>query len=351
MDTLLISSMEPYTGKTSISLGLGLMLKDRGKRVGYFKPVGTMPVEVGGVICDEDTLFIKEQFGIDEALDSICPMVFSHQLVRESADGDKRVENVVMESYRKVSKERDFLVVEGGPDIGFGRFLGISGPQLSRKMEIPALMVLRYAYPQNIDQALLAADLFGQRLAGVIFNWVPRSQMDNVTKEMEPYLRSRGIPTFAVLPRDRTMWSVSVADLAEHLQGEFLAAEEGKGELVETFMVGAMGQEQALRFFRQKAHKAVVTGGDRSDIILAALETPTTCLILTGDNMPPSAVLGRAEEMKTPVILVRHDTLTTIEMMESLIGRIRVHDPKKIERLREMMDAGVSLDDLLNRIK
>jgi len=45
-------------------------------------------------------------------------------------------------------------------------------------------------------------------------------------------------------------------------------------------MVGAMGQEQALNFLEVKANKAVITGGDRADVQLAALETSTKCLIL-----------------------------------------------------------------------
>jgi BioD-like phosphotransacetylase family protein len=40
-------------------------------------------------------------------------------------------------------------------------------------------------------------------------------------------------------------------------------------------MVGAMSAENALSYFRRKAHKVVITGGDRPDIQLAALETST----------------------------------------------------------------------------
>ena len=48
-------------------------------------------------------------------------------------------------------------------------------------------------------------------------------------------------------------------------------------------MLGAMGAELALKFFRTKPDKIVITGGDRADIQLAALETDTKCLVLTGN--------------------------------------------------------------------
>ena len=37
-------------------------------------------------------------------------------------------------------------------------------------------------------------------------------------------------------------------------------------------LVGAMSVESALSYFRRKPNKAVITGGDRADIQLAALE-------------------------------------------------------------------------------
>ena len=58
-----------------------------------------------------------------------------------------------------------------------------------------------------------------------------------------------------------------------------------------------------MTYFRRKPNKAVITGGDRADIQLAALETSTRCLILTGNLYPSPAVLNRAEELCVPVLL------------------------------------------------
>lgn len=49
--------------------------------------------------------------------------------------------------------------------------------------------------------------------------------------------------------------------------------------MVEHLMIGAMDVDSALTYFRRKPNKAVITGGDRPDIQLAALETSTKCTI------------------------------------------------------------------------
>jgi hypothetical protein len=103
-------------------------------------------------------------------------------------------------------------------------------------------------------------------------------------------------------------------------------------------LVGAMGVESALSYFRRKPNKAVITGGDRADIQLAALETSTRCLILTGHLYPSPTVLNRAEELCVPVLLTKLDTLGTIEIIESYFGKSRFQQPQKIERFSALLD-------------
>jgi uncharacterized protein len=98
--------------------------------------------------------------------------------------------------------------------------------------------------------------------------------------------------------------SVTIAEIVEELSGTVLSAEENVDQIAESFMVGAMGQDKAMRFFRRRPRKVVVTGGDRSDVQLAALETDTRALVLTGDLPPSAHVLSRAEELGVPMVLV-----------------------------------------------
>ena len=79
---------------------------------------------------------------------------------------------------------------------------------------------------------------------------------------------------------------------------ELLAQPEKRDELIEHLVVGAMSVEQALpRIRRIPGTKAVITGGDRADMQLVALETATKCLVLTGHLRPVPEVLRRAEEV------------------------------------------------------
>jgi BioD-like phosphotransacetylase family protein len=95
-------------------------------------------------------------------------------------------------------------------------------------------------------------------------------------------------------------------------------------------MVGAMNVEGALKHFRAQANKAVITGGDRADIQLAALETPTKVLILTGGLYPDSSVISAAQERNVPMMVVADDTMTVVNKMDSAVRKVSVRG-KRIE--------------------
>jgi len=100
-----------------------------------------------------------------------------------------------------------------------------------------------------------------------------------------------------------------------------------------------MSAEQALpRMRRVPGTKAVITGGDRADIQLVALETATHCMILTGHLRPVPEVLRRAEELGVPVLLVRGNTMETVEAIERVFGKTRLGQTTKLEQFEALLE-------------
>jgi len=135
--------------------------------------------------------------------------------------------------------------------------------------------------------------------------------------------------------------------LADELGAELLtdAATDG---FVERFLVGAMGGDEALRYFRRARDAAVITGGDRADVQTAALDASgVACLVLTGGHRPSGAVLGKAADAGKPVLAVNTDTVTAIERAEEVVRGGRTRDARTVDRMAELLDANVDVDALL----
>jgi BioD-like phosphotransacetylase family protein len=143
---------------------------------------------------------------------------------------------------------------------------------------------------------------------------------------------------------------VSVGELVKQLNAEVLCRSDRLDLLVESLAIGAMNVNSAVKYFRKRRNMAVVTGGDRVEIQQAALETSTQCLILTGQLPPPAFILNRAEELEIPILSVDLDTLTTVEIIDRTFGQVRVHEPIKIECIRQLMSEHFDIDRLLSQL-
>ena len=173
---------------------------------------------------------------------------------------------------------------------------------------------------------------------GILINRVPDDAIDFVTKIAVPFLEKKEVKVFGILPEVKGLSALTVGELIKLLDAEVLTKYQRAEALVENLTVGAMTAEAALSRFRRSSNKAVITGGDRTDIQLAALETSTTCLILTGNLRPSPLVIKQAEEFGTAVLLVRTNTMETIEQIEKFFGKTRLGQTTKLKQFQTLLD-------------
>jgi uncharacterized protein len=340
MATLYVASTETFVGKSAVCIALLRRMQRDGYRVGYMKPVSVAVAHTPDAVLDEDAAFIRETISLDAPLEQIAPVLITPGVVESILRGQApSYTRALRDAYVAVSRGRDIVVLEGTNTWSEGALVDLTADQVTDLLQAPSLLVTRYSSTLNVDNILSVQRYVGDRLLGVLLNQVEETQVEFVQSRVVPFLEGRGIPVFGLLPRDVTLAGITVSELIEHLGGQLIGQREWCVRNIESLMIGAMGADASLSFFRRRANKAVITGGDRSDLQLAALETNTTALVLTGNFRPSPQVIDRAEERQVPLILVPDDTLTTVDRAERLFGRVRFHQSPKLQRFAEMMDA------------
>ncbi len=338
MATLYVVSMEKFSGKTALCLGVARKLASEGVSVGYIKPLS---IALGNLESgdDVDASVMKRSLGLMEPMDILTPVVIDGESLEKILSG--KIMDLgarVMDAFRIAAAGKELMVVEGVSGLSQGAMVGLDAVSTVELLNARCLLVVRGCSELCADDLLAAGKAFGGRLLGVVLNAVPRGLVEFVVESLVPYVRQRGVKVYAILPEDKMLMSATVGELVERLGGRVIAGHHHMDELVENVMVGAMSVENALNYFRRKPNKVVITGGDRPDIQLAALETSTRCLILTGNIPPTPLILGRAEEMGVPVLLVEQDTLTAAALVEQVFSEIRFHQEKKINRFSRMLE-------------
>ncbi len=324
MIPIFVASYTGYAGRTFISLGLALKLKEMGYKVGVMKPFSTAPVQSGKVSYDTNALFIKETLGLDEPLDVISPFVMSFEeqtllYQGKAVDAKKRI----LTAYHSF-KKKDFVFLCGANDLFVGALLGIDALSLAEEMKALVILVEPWRGDSSADTLFGAHAILGKRYAGGVINKVPETMIDHVRNIVKPFLEKKGVPVYGVIPKDKFLESVTVGQLKEILNGKVLCCDDKLDEFVENFLIGAMDVDSALNYFRRIQNKAVITGAHRTDIQLAALETSTKCIILTGGFQTNEVVLGKARARGIPILTVSDDTFSAISKIELRMGKSNI---------------------------
>jgi len=318
LGALYITSPESGNGKTTICAGLGKHLLDDGKKIGFFKPiVGSKPKDT-----DDDAAFMKGILALAEPVEQISPVFGNEDELKKG----------IKEAYGKISAGKDVVLIEGISDQG--QAVG----NIADALDARVIIVADY-WAEIADNT----KNYGQRLLGVILNKAPKNRLESVPQDTAARLAKEGTGVLGVLPEDTALLAPTIAELAGYINGEIVSNAEQSGGLVENLMLGAMSVDSGLDYFGSKDNKAAIIRGERPDMQMAALETSTRCLVLTGDTAPQPVVLSRAEDKNVPIILTADDNSTVADKIEDALGSTRFNQEGKLPRLDEVLEQHLDL--------
>lgn len=338
------------SGKTAICIGLALKLKERGLKVGYYKPLGVADPLTGTF--DDDVLLMRDLLGMQEPHDALTRYCIGPQYLSRYENIEDYAKGVVSR-FREIAANYDVVVVEGTTHPYVMASLHLDTISLSRELGLPVLFVAEPKNDYAVDRMLLYdrhLSLSGAKVIGNIFNNVARPLLDKVSGVYKPLVERDGFKVLGVIPKRLEISLPTVREYYAVLGGELLSGEGRLDRLVEDMVIGAMTLESAIQYLRRSRNKAVVTGGDRADLALAALETDTSVIILTGGLYPNVQVLSRAQEKKIPVILVHYDTYTAIERLHAVTRKIKLEDQMGIDLACKNLELYCDLDTIVEGI-
>jgi len=321
---LYVTSLQAGVGKTAVCAGLARHLAGEGRKVGYFKPMVADIREKAAV--DSDAAFIKKVLKLKETAADLSPVI--------AKDGD--LARKIQQAYEKVARGKDVVIVEGVWRLRPG------AKPVEAAYEVVKALGARVIVVEPYSAELAGTDLsaryrgFEESLLGVVVNKVPARRLEALAGQLSS--GAGGPAVLGVLPEDRVLFGLTVGEIAERVEGEILNDAGKSGEVVESFMLGAMVVDEGPMYYGRKTNKAAVLRSNRPDMQLAALETSTRCLVLSGGVAPTYPVITSAKDKGIPIILTSGDTSSVVNTLEIALGRPRFNQPKKLPRLLEIME-------------
>ncbi|MBD3354263.1 MAG: AAA family ATPase [Candidatus Lokiarchaeota archaeon] len=328
--SIYIMSTAHGSGKTALIIGLYLNLKEDGHKPGYFKPVGDPFSNVRVTKADKDVNVIHRMLERKYSRDEICPVFISpnsflDEVALEKVDG---IKDLIQSAFDDMIKKTDILLVEGNHFYQQMYSIRLCDLALSKMLNSEIILTSKCENDGDLDRTLIAAEKIkreGLPLIGVIFSNVSELQQTKIKEKYINILNKYEIDLLGTIPKSRLLSSPTIGEVLEATQGKLLTEdfEVVKNNIVEKFIIGAMQCSDAIGYMRKSTNLGVITGGDRADIIITAIEVGVSLIVLTGNLQPDIVALAKAKEAGVPIILVAMDTYTTAHNIQNIHSQIQ----------------------------
>jgi len=357
---IFIAATRQNDGKTTTSLGLLAALQKRYPRIGYIKPVGQRFVEIEEQKIDEDTVLMDRVYRLNCPLVDMSPIAVEPDFTRkylESSNRDALVRKIER-AFDRVAWEKDFVLCEGSGHAGVGSVFDLSNAQVAKILQAKVVIVSRGGIGKPIDEVALNQALCekeGVEIIGVILNKVIPEKVDYVKDLVRRGLKRKGLDLLGVIPHQPMLSCPTLGLIKEELDAELLNSRRNLSTLVDDVVVGAMGVNNAMRFFKRGV--LLITPGDREDIILAAGaalnddgSAQLAGIVLTGNLRPSASVLKMIQSMPFPVLLAREDSYEVASQVHDLTVKTGPDDAEKISLIRDLIAKHVDVGKILRAL-
>ncbi|MCX5854699.1 MAG: DRTGG domain-containing protein [Deltaproteobacteria bacterium] len=342
MEKLVITSMRQNAGKTSMIIGLAKALN---KRLNYIKPFGDNILYRKKRLWDYDAALIASILNLEEAPEDMS-IGFNHSRLLYILDREST--NVkVNELLSCVSRDVDMIFVESGKDISYGVSVYLDAISLASFLDAKLLVVISGNEETVLDDIMFLMNHINigeATFKGVILNKIPNAA-DFVDIHL-PKIKLAGINILGVIPYYDELTKFSVNYLADRLFAKVITCESHLNRVINKILIGSMSVSAAKAnpLFYQE-NKVIITSGDRSDMINAAMENNTAAIILTNNILPPQDIISKATELEIPLLLVTSDTYSIAKQIDSMEPLLTKDDESKITLIEQIIRRHVNLNE------
>ena len=345
-----VASPEGDTGKSTIALGILHRLAATVAKVGVFRPITRLGEDRDYIL---ELLLAQSTAGLPY---EDCVGV-SYQQLHE--DPDTAIGDIV-DRYHHVADQCDAVLIVGSDytDVAAPSELSTNA-RIAANLGAPIVLAVK-AKDRTPDQVAQIVDLCLAEIAAqhahtaaVVANRCDPSQMNAVADALK-----RFEPETYVLPEEPLLVAPSVAELQAAVEGTVLRGDPAllSREAMDVLVAG-MTAEHVLE--RLTEGVAVVTPGDRSDVVLAVVSAHAaegfpslSCVILNGglELHPSIESLVSGLGLRLPIITTEFGTFETASRVASARGRVTALSQRKIDTALALMDTHVDTTDLLAQL-
>ena len=354
-----IATSEPNSGKSIVTLAVMRLLTGRAARVGYFRPIiDDYPKGVR----DNHIDTVLTYFNLNQSYEETYACTRSEVIQQINQDQADEVVDIIFEKYKELQTRFEFVLVEGTDFSREGSVIEWDfNVLIAQNLGIPAILLGNASgkSPEELAGYLnMAYDSFqskGVEVLLVVANKLAEEHLEVLRKTLGEQLPPEVI--IGGIPYNPQLGNPTLQEIVEVMEGEVLFGHQHLHHQAGNFGVGAMQLHNYLTYMKEDI--LVITPGDRSDIILGALQANLSSnypsvsgIILSGGLQPETSVIKLIEGLSevVPVVSVEGGTFEVAKKIGDIKPRIYAENTQKINTSIKDFFTYISEEELAQRL-
>ncbi len=350
-----IATMESGSGKSIVTLGLMQMLLGKVAKVGYYKPIIS---DFKNDKKDNHIDTVRQFFNLEISFDEAYAFTKSEVLEMQHNGNHDLIIDKIIEKYKALEQKFDFILVEGTDFSGEGTATELKiNSDIAKNLGIPTIIVesgINKSMEDFANNMYTAYDLFKENeveVLAIIANRIRKENLVLVEKALQQRLPKHVI--VSAIPEIEQLSQPTIKEIKDDINAEILFGKNRMHHQISGFVVGAMQLHNFLP--RIVNNSLMVTPGDRSDLLLGALQAhisdsypKLSGILLTGGLKPQPEISKLIEGLNhnIPILLAQGGTFSIANKVSHVKPKIYPDNIEKIQLSIRVFEKYVDVDSL-----
>lgn len=329
-------------GKTTMSVSLMHLAKQKYDRVGFIKPIGPKIELFRDLTIDMDAILMAKTFGLEEDIQLMNPVSLHKNFTRDYLSGklDCRVlKDRIVESFAILDKKYDFLIIEGAGHCGVGSVIGLSNACVAKSLNAPVIIVTDSGIGSAIDAVHLNLALYEKEEADVrmiVVNKLRADKRESVLGFLRKGFPGRNIQVSGGFNYSPILANPTLSHIGKLLNLPLHGDPDGRSRILHHIQLGAASSQRVVDALEDSTLMVLTSSRDELIVTLSSLchipayQEKIAGLVIAG-HVPISEITQQIlDDSNIPYIRVHDSTANVFTTLLEDVSKITAEDREKI---------------------
>ena len=353
---LFIAATGQHCGKTTISLSLLHLARQRYGRIGYIKPLGPKCQEFNGIIVDKDAALIARVYGMESQIALMSPLTLGRGSTKQFLDGElcrEAAAERILAAVRQLEAECDFLLIEGAGHGGVGSVVGLNNAEMARLVNAPVLMVAGGGIGNVIDSVALNQALYeraGVPVGMLLVNKLLADKRASSLAYLEKAFAGSGIQVRGAFDYSPVLADPTLQSIATRLGNPLQGDRRRKQRIIHHIQLGAASSQKVVDGLLPSSLLICTSSRDELLVTLSSLyhipeyQRKIAGIVIPG-HAPVSAVTQKIiDDSGIPYVRIKETTAEVYSALTGHISKIGAEDTEKISHVVSEAERVIDFD-------